>query len=89
MPNLPSGKGQLNITGVKKAAIDLFRKLCEKEGRKQGKLFEMMVERWVASTSAKESPKPLKTHKRGVIRFEARVGRTEIERKAEEGNRGK
>jgi hypothetical protein len=44
MPNLPSEKGQLNITGVKKTSIDLFRKLCEAEGRKQAKMFEMMVE---------------------------------------------
>lgn len=47
MPKLPDGKGQLNITGIRKDVAEAFRDLCEKEGRKQGKQFERIFEEWL------------------------------------------
>ena len=48
MPNLPSGKGQLNLTGVRNDVIAAFKKLCENQGRKQGRQFEIMFSEWLA-----------------------------------------
>jgi hypothetical protein len=55
MPNLPSEKGQINITGVNNKAIELFRWVCAKEGRKQHKQFEIMLNAYV-DTMAQQSP---------------------------------
>jgi hypothetical protein len=75
---------------VKKSVKIEFYNFCLSEGRNPAKQFEIIWKAFkVGAISGQEFPKPSTSRKQGVIRFEGRVGRTEIERKAEEGNQGK
>ena len=53
MPKLPSGKGQLNITGVRQSAIEKFRALCEAEGRKQGRQMELLLDYYFSNAGSR------------------------------------
>jgi hypothetical protein len=65
MPNLPSGKGQLNITGIRSEVIAEFKKLCDQQGRKQGRQFEIIFYDWMEAqkkSASTTSSVPYATH---------------------------